>query len=330
MKVSFFPFFSMQNKRTGRFLFHQEGACAQLAFLASRIDAEFGWSTEVFLPDPRLCANYHAISLSFPRSEVTTGYVPSDNRVQRIHWDTEALRVAVEGADIAVCQHEFLSIPLRALRPSLKIVQWCVVDPVPLRLFQAAWDAADLVVFKHPSGMGTTWPMAYDETEFPQVPAGDGERSIDVLFLPRCSADNCTHHLEFIQACGERAVFTDPTNYLKIRPEGSGLKYADDYRTALRASKVVVSLRRDAYGGVAVREAVRCGCVPVLLRTDAHERLAGSDWPLFVERADPECIAEVVERALRTSVDCAEMHRRVAQESYQSSWGAVKRDLEAL
>lgn len=328
MKVSFLPFFSMQDKRTGKFLYHKEGACTQFAFFADRVQSELGWATRVLLPDPRLCVDYHAISLRFPQSDVTVGYVPLDNRVQRMHWDTKLLLEATDGADVAVCQHEFLAIPLRVLRPKLRIVQWCIVDPVPRPLFDAAWDAADLVVHKYPAGVGSVWPMAYDEAKYPQLPVGAGERTIDVLFLPRCSADNCTHHLEAVEA-GVK-YFTDPTHYLKTHPEGEGLEYVDRYSTALRSAKVVVSLREDAYGGVAIREAVRCGCVPVLLCTEAHERLAGSDWPLFVDRPEPTLIAETVCRALQANVGCVEMQRRVAQESYQASWETVKRDLEAL
>lgn len=329
MKLALFPFFSMQDKRTGKFLFHKEGACKQMAFIADSVRVDLAWDTRVFLPDPRQCVDYHAISLDFSYSDVTCGYVPQDNRVQRIHWDANVLREAIGDADVAVCQHEFFAVPLRALKPKLKIVQMCVVDPVPLQFFRAAWEAADLVRFKSVAE-GIAWPLAYDERDFPQQPIG-GERNIDVLFLPRCSADNCTHHLEFIEALGDRAVFTDPTFYIRTQPIGVGLKYiAGNYKAALRDSRVVVSLRRDAYGGVAVREAVRCGCVPVLLRTPAHERLAGEGWPFFVDRPDPQLIRCTVERALAEDADCSDMQRRVAHESYQASWSAVREDLVKL
>jgi hypothetical protein len=319
MRVVIYPFPSQQDKSSGEFLLRTCGACKQLAFIADRLEA-LGHCVTVVLPPgdhPFRCA-------------VVRTYMPVGNALLRMHWDMRELQRLFADADLALCNHELLPIPLRALFPNLRIVQMTSVRPEPLDLFKAAWRCSDLVAVQGAYAARqvrmltrtpvSVWPLAYDAEQLPQQErGGDG-----AVFLQRCSANNCTHHEEAL-ASEVDFTYTDVTGYLRrLHP---GLKYTtpNTYLSTLRSSAVAVSLYASWYGGLSVREAVRCGCAPVVLRDSGYIELVGEGWPCFAEPT-PQGIAAAVRTAL-AGVDCSVPMANAALESYQVGWAQVRRDL---
>lgn len=319
-----YPFYSQQDKRTGKFLLSTCGAAKQLSFLADRLASEMRWDVSVVLPMPWQTQDRNPF-----RCYAERVYIPADNAIQRIHWNTVELGRLMRGVDVAVCNHELMAIPMSAISKA-KLVQMCSVAPDAM--FVSAWDAADLVVAQGEYAASvvrgrtetpvTFWDMAYDEEAFRRT---SSERPIDVLFVARCSASNYTHHLEFLDAMeqlsGLRVAFTDVTCYLRrLRPN---LEYTTDYVDALFSSKVAVALNDNMYGGLSIREAVRAGCVPVMLDVPGYWDLVGRDWPFLVDRLDG--IADVVRRAVISGVAAP-----APKGSYQDAWPRIREDMETL
>lgn len=328
MNCTVWPFWSQQDKRTGEFL-RTCGNVKLAAWLARRIEEELGWTVEGVVP----------YGVDFPfKFPVPVGLEP-DNRLQKYDWPMKRLRRVLKDVDILVTSHEFLAIPARALFPNLKIVQMLVVDPKPIGVFKEAWDSADLVVAQGPTAAQfvrrhtqtpvSAWPMAYDRDIVEPL---DCVRDVDVLFVLRCSASNYTHHEEFLQAVegtGLRVAFTDVTGYLrKLRPD---LEYStpDTYIQYLNRSKTVFAANDNLYGGMALREACACGCVPVVLDALCYRDFLGEGWPYFTN-IDPK---EMREKLLLAVQEQHGKDKAVAAawiESYQEGWKKAKEDLWAL
>jgi hypothetical protein len=324
VRIVILPFYSQQNKLTGKFLLSTCGAAKQLAFLAEKL-TEDGHQVTAIVPSEQLREDEHPFKCG-----TFSAYIPPDNAMQQVHWDAGMLRRAFFDADICLCNHEFAAIPVRKLFPKKRIVQMCSVRPDSL-VFNAAWAAADLVVAQGSYAAErirystrtpvTAWKLAYDERLFQRTVAG--HRDIDVLFIQRCSASNYTHHEEFLAAdlSGLRVAYVDVTKYLrKQRPD---LEYIEPegYIDALYRSKVAVALNDNWYGGLSIREAMRAGCTPVVLDAACYHELVGPGWPFVTYLKD---IAEVVRGAV------ASCKYRSIDESYQTAWPKVREDLCSL
>ena len=323
MRAVFWPFFSQQDKRTGRVLTETCGDYKMCSWMAERLRIA-GWDANVVTPDDV--------------------HVPSDNVAQRLQFHAPDARKAFADADVAIVHHDHMGFPLRQMFPELKIVQGCHVDPFEpwpqfAPLMKMAWDAADLVTVLSPSMRVDTktrvscWPMAFDEQLFAET---DELKTIDVLFVNRASATNYTRHVEFLRQIDPdwRVLFTDPTRYMEhagLVPVSQLLRdKTHGYRYALKASKVFVALNDNGHGGLSAREAIVSGCCPVALRCPGYERLLGEDWPYFVPSLDE--IRETVNHALRDGwpANKSAVQAAARAESYQSTWPTVVRDLESL
>jgi hypothetical protein len=317
MRVVIQPFFSQQDKGTGRFLLDADVTVQISRFLAEQLRGE-GMEVRVLDPDG----------------------LPHDNKLQRLSFDVEAMSEALRGCDLFITHNELAASRARHLTRA-KIVHFNHMMPLggwewmaPLQ--RASWAAADLVVFLSESlrsfaGVpGTVWPMVYDQRHIRSYE----DRPIDVLFVQRCSVSNYTHHREFLAAdlSGLRTVFTDPTRYLELHENPGGVEFAhcdtrESYYELLGRSKVAVALMTDdLHGGVAVREAVVSGCVPVLLDRPCYREMAG-DQPVFTD-LDPENIARTVRTALHG--DASSVRERVSRESYQQAWLKARSDIWML
>jgi hypothetical protein len=207
----------------------------------------------------------------------------------------------------------------------------CSVQPDD-PMFPTAWDRADLVVAQGQCaahcirGMTKTpvtyWSMAYDEDEF--VWYDRTNRDIDVCFVQRCSANNATHHEEYLRCMKWSTVFTDVTGYLKLRHPNLYYCTPKTYIEHLHRSKVVVSLYDSWYGGLSVREAIRAGCVPVVPDTPAHRELVGQKWLYCVQQpVQPYQLERVIDLALRdVNSGVCPPSIEIKNESYQV--GSVK------
>lgn len=318
-----YPFYSQQDKLTGQFILDTCGTSKMLAWLIDRIQEELGWNCTVVLPDsnctphPFKCAVYKTA-------------MPINNRHNRIHWDTVALRRLFQTADIALLNHETLATPLRALFPRLKIVQQCLVEPQPAELFVSAWKNADLVVVhgefaqQYIKNMynipAESWLMGYDASISQQAIL----RDMDVFFATRSSVTNYTHHQEFIEATKQlhklKIVYADPTNYLcQLLPTEQYIgRY--EYATALQRTKVAVFLH-SGWFSFALREAIAAGCIPVVLDHPSFDELLGEK---YAYKTQLDTIAKTVFAALHSNLQL------IPKESFQDAWPKIRRDLEAL
>lgn len=336
--IAIHPFYSQIDKLTGQFSLSTCGAAKQLAWVAERLQSELQEEVAFIVPQRCDVSSYGPLE-KFAVREVR---IPPCNVRQRVHFDTDELLAAYRGVDLALCNHEMMALPLRQLFPKLPIITMLNVGFEPQ--FVSSILASDLVVTQgqyakrmvaagFPDERITCWSLAYDEDDF-----GDKHRQyrdVDALFVQRCSPSNYTHHREFLKALPlmrhVRAAFTDVTRYLRaIRTD---LKYSTPatYLQTLYRSRVAVALNDNAYGGLAIREAVRAGCVPVVLDSPCYLELVGEDWPFLVRTLDPQDIADTVNRALAWKGPLPNAPREnVLKESYQAGWPHVKEDVDGL
>lgn len=344
MRTLIWPFWSQQDKTTGKFLPHCGGP--KLGWwLHNRIKSELGWQSEMVSPMPFQLAKQEYYG------DVVQVYMPNSNKLQRVHWDTETIRLLTDGVDLVVTSNEFAAIPLRAVKPSLKIISMVVLYPEPEGMFREAWNSSDLVVFQCKSeyerwrtdSKFTWWNMAFDADLYKYEECNP--RPIDVVFLGRCSESNYTHHQEFLRAVGDldlKYVVCDSTKYLRrissMIPVLADPSDQTAYRNLLSQSKVCVALVGTGYGGMSVREAVASGCWPVVSRSCAYLDLVGYSWPGVCYHDDPVSIREAVQRVLalreagaRDSLSSFKfIEARAFQHSYQEGWKKVKEDLLCL
>jgi hypothetical protein len=345
MRLTILPFFSQQDKRTGQFLLDSCGATKQARFLLERVRSELGWSVRVGMP-----ANANCDPFDRNITQVCRLRIPESNPLQSLHWDVFQLAELFRETDIAICNHELMAIPVRALFPKMRIVQMCSVDPRgnDWRLFEHAWSCADLVVAQgeyakkyFSSGLAdepvrthtSVWPLAFDEARFTVLDQNPlPPRDIDILFVNRCSATNYTHHEELL-ACDLRPykmVYTDPTCYLRTRRPELAYCTHKDYLRTLYSSRVAIALNDNLYGGLSIREAIRAGCVPVVLDAPCYRELVGEHWPFLVGE-DLSNLESIVRDAVKYSKsEKAVKLPSVAHESYQAGWPKVKADLQEL
>lgn len=339
MRVALFPFHSQKDKRSGAVQTTTCGSTKQASFVARKL-REAGHSVAA------LCANGYFNSM-FEDCHRVPAFVPSDNYQYRHHWDWRELMDTASGADAAICWHEHLAIPLRAMFPELRIFQLCAVKPDPSDMFLAAWRRATKVVVQtetmsrtvqammHPVGMANVlvWPMCWDEERIGRGCVPRHSRDIDVLFVQRCSATNYTHHKEFLAAMPQmqhlRVAFVDVTRYL--RKERPDLEYVEPegYLDALQRSKVAIALNDDGFGGQAIREAIACGCLPVVKHAECYFELCGGSWP-FVVWSDFGNLANVIGEAVaaaNANFVCGAPLRNALAQSYQRTWPTIAEDL---
>lgn len=343
MKVIFYPFFSQQDKRTGKFLLESDSGVKLYAYMAERMAAD-GCDVQFVFPDGRQCCGYgDELAYRLRKAGVERHVIPYrlavDNLDRRLQWEPSWLRSL--GCDLLFTQHEFLAYPLRCLLPDQRVVMECGIRPgtawpQTAELFPMAWRSADLVhcnsavLAKDVSSFAETvvWQFSYEDSV--AVARIGGVKDVDVLFNARCSATNYSHHEEFLRAfSGSKLVVrvTDPTRYLGSESALDRGSYVD----LLHRSRVVVGLTDNGYGGHAFVEAVAAGACPVALKAPEYEELLTESWPYYCDLGN---IAETVRRALlgRWAAVSTKVVRRVqenvAARSYSAAWKKAKHDLE--
>lgn len=241
----------------------------------------------------------------------------------------------------------------------------------------ASWKAADLVitlsdllareVSKLTSGNLpiSVWPMCYSEQEAAQNSSNfmsTYNRDIDILFGQRCSMNNYTHHSEFLDALLKlktqgwegSVAFTDPTGYaesfLKERiaefEEGHiniifvRADTREKYWKILGRTKYAIALMdQDLHGGIAIREAIRAGAVPILSHSPAYldltkdipiEYLNKILVPMHIAPNLSQSICDVILGIgnLHRDVNLlGKLFRIILQESYEGSWNTAIKSL---
>jgi hypothetical protein len=381
MKVVIQPFVSQQSKDDFKFLLDADVTTQISRFLATKLK-ESGARVQLILPDSRDCHNFYPDWVN--KFEVLPVSIPRTNKNQRLYFDPVWMLAALNNADLFITHNELTAWKVRQIEPKQKIIHFNHLIPIgdwkwmqPMQI--ASWGAADLIVFlaenlrrfaqtrlitagfTNELAKTTVWPMVYDreglETRMPEDPA-----TTDILFVQRCSQNNYTHHLEFIQAIQilreqmswtGTVTFTDPTHYLEMTasPEvkqWARFAHADtryEYARLLRTSKIAVAMMTDdLHGGVAIREAIVTGCIPVLLDEPCYRVMINphaSAWPYMISRPMKTLdIAVVLRDALlkqeqwheRTDLNrtLGHIQGKVMLESYQAAWPNVEEDIKRL
>ena len=336
--MTYYPFFSQQDKRSGKFLLESDSGVKLYAYMARHSP----WDVRFVLPPEEQCEGGVDVGCDVLRSPP----LAPDNLDRRLQWDPPWLR-RVADCDLVLTQHEFLPIPLGALgraRVALEVgIRPTTAWPETAGLFPLAWAAADLVhcnsatLARELRGRGVAarvWEFGYDDAV--AVPR-HVHRDVDVLFNSRCSATGYTHHGAVLAALSSlplRCVATDPTSYVRSRGGHACVPATpltrDEYVDLLHRSKVVVGTADNGYGGYAFQEAVAAGCLPVALRRSEYEDLLGSGWPYLCELSElRRCIASACER-MWSGVDASRLSARIARCSYSEAWTVARGDLEAL
>lgn len=337
MIVTLYPFFSQQDKRTGRFRLDSDSGVKLYAYMAGRLAQQH--DVRFVLPAEDQCVE--DMDLPFSVRALRIPYkLAASNLDRRLQWEPSWLR-SLE-CDLILTQHEFLAYPLRCLLPDQRIVMECGIRPTTAwpqtaALFPMAWRSADLVHCNSttlaeevaPYAKTAVWRFGYHD----KVAVARGlARDVDVLFNSRCSATGYSNHEAFLEAvagCPWNVCVTDPTNYLNIHaPLGP-----EEYRSLLHRSRVVVGLTDNGYGGYAFVEAVAAGACPVALRTREYEELLTPGWPYYCTL---DSVADAVTRALSlgwagvSTKVVRRVNSNVATCSYSSAWERARKDLEAL
>lgn len=350
MRATFYPFFSQQDKLTGKFLLESDSGVKLYRFIAEQLAGE-GWEVRFVLPKQNQCKH------DFDAPEgVDVLVVPVDleldNLRRRLQWNPSFL-THVADCDIVFTQHEFLAYPIRCLAPNTRVVMECGLTPETAwpqtrDMFPLAWKAATavhcnsktLASMIRPYAKAFVWQFAYDEKLLlPSI-----ARNIDVVFPARASSTNYSNHVAFVEAMRSsnlRVRMTDPTRYMQLTATcpkewlGDPLD-STNYRLLLSRSKVVVGLTNNGYGGYAFREAIANGCIPVALYTAEYIELLGLHWPYYCESLNPSHVRAVVEAAVRRGWDGVPkgmrgaMLQRNGASSYQEAWKVASNDIKEL
>lgn len=340
MKIAVQPFFSQQNKATGKFLLDGCLTVRISLFLANKLREE-GCDVTVFLPYPNQCEEWSGTDVPAAYRRVPQG--PFSNKLQRLDFAAQWFECELKDTDLLLTCNELSPAKVRhvfdgkiaLLNNLFPMGGWEWME----QLQRESWCVADCNAFMSEfirSAVGApddfVWPLVYDATKI----RASAKKDVDVLFVQRCSVNNYTHHLEFLEALprlqGLNAVFADPTGYLeKSRPD---LNYAhafgDKYYELLSKTKVVVALMTgDIHGGTSTREAIVSGANPVLLRYPHYQDLARNDsFQGFCDLTSDSIVA-AVRRQLDAPQD-ASILDRVSKESYQATWPQVWKDIQCL
>lgn len=344
MRVLLYPFYSQQDKRTGKFLLASDSGFRAYSYIGRQMLAE-GWEPVMLVPPAEQCADCPFLPyriVQFPYE------LCSDNLLRRLQWNPDWL--AGLDYDLVLTTHEFIAYPLRCLKPGLRIVMECGIRPSTAwpetaALFPLARVAADAVHFNSQlladecehSRRKFVWPFGYEER-----PHKVCKRTIDVVFPARTSSTEYSNHRLFVLALGGTdlaVVMTDPTSYLRSNPGKAPDGWVPphpllraDYDDLLDGSKVVVGLTANGYGGYAFQEAVAAGCCPVALRCPEYEELLGADWP-YLCSSNPYSLRAAVLAALAHGWPRQfeeRVHTKIKGNSYGAAWDRTSRDLKEL
>jgi len=336
--VVLYPFYSQQNKETGKFLFRSCGSTKMLRFIGEQLLRD-GLTEKIRFaaPDSRLWGD--DLSSVVPIEWIVECEIPPNNRLQRLTWPVRYWDPIFNGADLVFNMHELIGWPLKNLYPATRVISMFTVAPTGepwpwmTPLINLGLLHSDLVTVPsevmaryvksktRDSGsmvVPSTWPLSFDREQLDYLLSlpPSGRRPMDFLFVFRASASNYTHHREFVQALRlikkpRRIAFTDTTRYLRENPrELDGLSLHDveilddpgdqrQYVDLLRRSHIVVGMNDNMHGGMGVREAMYTGAVPVLLDAPCYRELLPSGWPVWIPNpVTAEGIATALSRML--------------------------------
>lgn len=347
MRVTFFPFYSQQDKRTGKFLPESDSGVRMYHYMAEA-GSRIGWDTRLVVPLDQQCVQPF---LPAAHTMIVPYRMDSNNLRRRFQMHLGFVDELARSCDVLVTTHVGLPYVMRCLHPKVKTV--LEAGFLPETSFQGAevgvllnWRSADVVhcsserIENRLYDVGVKqvfrWPFAYEDSTAQYTGVA---RDIDVLFNARCSAVGYTNHEAFLRAMEGspwKVVVPDPTSF--VRPAHPDMVLAAppnraEYLKLLHHSKVVVSLTDNGGGGFGFQEAVAAGCCPVTLSLPEYHEVLTTKWPYYASLSN---VREVVEHALKLGwAGCSTKVVRAVQEnikksSYSAAWTGAKADLEGL
>jgi hypothetical protein len=393
------PFFSTQNKETGKFLLNSCCTTHISSFLAKKL-SEIGFNVRVEIPavgqlhlPGDMSDDYRLLEDLFSNHAKYAVHLPIDNVHQRLSFAATPTAAMVQDADLVISHNEINSTRIRRLmKPTGKLIQFNHLLPVGVNEWMlesqvGSWRACDAVIFLSKVLRSVAysitqmavptfhvWPMVYSDIEAANYLTGyelAADREPKVLFPHRASENNYTHHEEFIKGfhlfkewehrplkkttgneTNSKGVFFDPTHYLrKTRPDLETFNHkftfvdADtraEYWDSLRQMDCFVGLMADdLHGGVSIREAMRAGVIPILLKTPAYVNLlkeTGLQDELGKYMFDFPT-AESISSALKlysemTGNEIRQIRRKMVKsiqiESYEAAWSDAQETLSSL
>lgn len=345
MRVVLYPFYSQQDKTSGKFLFDSDSGYRLYSYMAKQM-LEVGWQPLMVIPQSDQWAHKPELTCD----AITAPFrIAPNNLDRRLQWEPSWLKSLAQYSKLILTQHEFLAYPLRCLAQQCKVVMECGIKPdtawpQTAELFPMAWRSATAIHCNSEELASQCrphcpnvfhWKFGYDDSMLDA--AGSMRRDVDVIFPARASSTNYSNHAVFMQAMAPewRVVMTDPTSYLRSQGlvsqwTGPEPYSRDGYIRILSRSKVVVGLTDNGYGGYAFQEAIAMGCVPVALRTPEYEALLGADWPYYCTLDDVRSIVALALERGWPAESKAGVATRIAQGSYSIAWSTAYSDLQRL
>jgi len=332
-RIAFLPFFSQQDKQSGKFLLHSCVATKHIMFMARKIHEELGWKIRLLVPPLKDCQTLPDWDGTGDMFDVHEAPIPPENMAQRLEWYPHRWSTLFKDVDILFTSHELIGWAIKGAYPKMKVVQQHNLSPETAwpwmrPLFDLNYSAVDLLTCLSPtmqrfickeslrSERVRLWPFAWNVQQLkdPTWSTKWGvHRDIDLLFVLRGSGTNYSHHVEFITALKVlretgwqgKVYFPDQTRYLTENKllEGIDNVYVQEgtnknlgaYTQLLRRSKAVIGLCDNGFGGESIREAIACGAFPILFNCDGYTDLVGNDWPGLLRSLDPMHIAGFIQ-----------------------------------
>jgi hypothetical protein len=249
-RIALLPFYSQQDKQTGKFLLHSCVATKHIMFMAHKIHEELGWKIRLLVPQLKDCQTLPAWDGTGDMLDIHEVAIPAENMAQRLEWYPHRWPTLFKDVDILFTSHELIGWAIKGAYPKMKVIQhhnlspetaWPWMSP----LFDMNYEKADVITCLSPSMRQRIrdhlakqrdfekaidgvqlWPFAWNIQQLHDPIQSQNwappERDIDLLFVLRGSSTNYSHHVEFIAALKVlreigwqgKVYFPDQTRYL--------------------------------------------------------------------------------------------------------------------
>lgn len=244
-RIALLPFYSQQDKQTGKFLLHSCVATKHVMFMARKIHEELGWKIRLIVPPLKDCQTFPDWDGTGDMLDVHEAPIPPENMAQRLQWYPHRWPTLFKDVDILFTSHELIGWAIKGVYPMMKVIQqhnlspetaWPWMSPLFDLNYEAvdiitclSWTMHDFIRLRMRSlneEAVQVWPFSWNIQKLNDPIQSQNwappERDIDLLFVLRGSSTNYSHHVEFIEALKVlrqigwqgKVYFPDQTRYL--------------------------------------------------------------------------------------------------------------------
>jgi hypothetical protein len=192
----------------------------------------------------------------------------------------------------------------------------------------------------------TVWKMSFSIEEIDLLINKVEKYPVKTIVFPnRISSTGYSNHEIFIEAVNIlwkkrkdfQVIFTNTTKYYSKNMINNSIPCAffvdtekrKDYLNMLSRSHVAVSLfLNDVHGGLAIRESIYCGCVPVVTNVYDYVNIVPEDYSYFVE-SDLSNLVEVLDAVLDASY-YNEYKEKVVEDSFEYNKINMENDIRRI